>query len=1102
MIVKDIEACRAAIAALEGQRATLGDAVVELATAPLRARLAGLLRPAGLQHRQVTVLFADVVGSTAMAQGLDAEDTLAVLSGALQRMAALVDAHQGRVLRFTGDGVKAAFGMDEAREDDAERAVRTGLAMLAAGREQADAAMRLHGITDFAVRVGVHTGDVALGAGVEADNTAMGVAVHIAARMEQSAPPGTLRISHDTWSQVRGLFELEPQPPLQVKGIEAPLQTYLVRAALERSVASVERGLQGLAMPMVGRDAELRRLLDAVAQARGTRQLQTLTLVGDAGLGKSRLLRDLTAALIDCRVLVLRSQPDGMLRLWGLLRSLLATQFGVADTDSAEVARRKVVDGLSPWFDERGEQQAQLIGQLSGLDFGDSPHLRGLDPRSLRDQAFAALRAYLQALAAKGGALPVLLVEDLHWADDGSLDLLQYLRSHAEALPLMLVMTGRPTLLERRPDWGTPETMIQLSPLAAADSNELAQTLLRRVDEVPPKLTELVVGRAEGNPYYMEELVRKLIDDGVIVIDEPHWKVYVERLDTVRLPGTLVGLLQSRIDALPASERQAARQASIIGHVFWDDALQALDAQALQALPALRRAAFVHAHDSSDVEGTTERQFDHHLLHQVTYDTLLKAERRLGHGAVARWLRERTQGRGAEFLAMTGDHAERAGETALAVDCFEQAGKAAGKRYANTAADSWLRRALALLGESEPLRRLDLLDVLVGIADTVGDRSGQHALHAQAAALLERHPDDPRLARLWFSMGLLADRRGDVAAAERLSRQAFELAERCGAAWVAAMSQGQLAWLQYTRRDYADAGNRLETGMQWAARIEDVAMRAEIEAQLLVVSAIVSTDLCRFDEARESLLAVLSRGEAQGQPRLQLSALDGLVNVAATLGRWEEVTARAERMITVAQAIGAVPRIAHAHQHAALAAQARGEHMAALRLHEQALPVLRANGDSRTEVASLYSLGMLHWEQGDDHAALQWYAQAQALFEALDDHIGAGEAAASGALCELRLGQPSSALSRVNQLLQRLSGDLAEHLAHETICLRWPCQQVLDAVADARAVPMLEQLFADVQARATQLTDVVDRDRLIQAQPIFRAIVAAHGRHGGPGAAG
>ena len=193
-----VEDLRAAIAALESQRATLGDAVLEMATAPLRTRLAALLRPAGLKHRLVTVLFADVVGSTALANGMDAEDTLGLLSAALRRMAAIVEAHKGRVLRFTGDGVKAAFGMDVAREDDAERAVCAGMAILAAGCEQAEVAQRLHGVTDFAVRVGVHTGDVALGAGVEADNTTMGAAVNIAAPMEQSAPSGALRISHDT----------------------------------------------------------------------------------------------------------------------------------------------------------------------------------------------------------------------------------------------------------------------------------------------------------------------------------------------------------------------------------------------------------------------------------------------------------------------------------------------------------------------------------------------------------------------------------------------------------------------------------------------------------------------------------------------------------------------------------------------------------------------------------------------------------------------------------------------------------------------------------------------------------------------------------------
>ena len=1101
----DVANLRAAIAALEGQRHTLGDAVLELAVAPLRARLASLQRPAGLRHRQVAVLFVDVVGSTAMAQGLDAEDTLDVLGGALHRMADIVQAHQGRVLRVTGDGVKAAFGMDEAREDDAERAVRAGLAMLAAAREHAAQAHRLHGVEDFTVRVGVHTGDVALGAGIEADNTAVGAAVNIAARMEQSAPPDALRISHDTWNHVRGLFEVEPQPPLQVKGVEAPMQTYLVRAALDRHVAGVERGLQGLSTPMVGRQDELQRLRDAVARAQESKQLQALTLVGDAGLGKSRLLRELLAALAvepaGCQVLAIRAQPDGMLRPWGLLRSLLAVQFGVADTDSAEVARRKVEEGLSPWFDERGEQQAQLIGQLSGLDFGDSPHVRGLGPRSLRDQAFAALRGYLQALATRSSAPTLLVVEGLHWADDGSLDLLRHLLAHAAELPLALVMTGRPALLARRAEWGTPDTIVQLCPLAPAQSDELAQALLQRMDVVPARLTELIVGRAEGNPYYMEELVRRLIDDGVIAVGEPHWTVQTERLQNVRLPGTLVGLLQARLDALPAGERLAARQASVIGHVFWDDALRAVNADATQALPALQRAAFVRANETSDFEGIVERRFDHHLLHQVTYDTLLKAERKLGHGAVARWLTERTQGRGAEFMAMTGEHAERAGETALAVECFEQAGKEARDRFANTAAQACFHGALVLLGESDPTRRINLLFQLEMIADTVGARSEQAAMHREIAAMLERHPDDVRQSRLWFRMALLADRLGDTAISEDLSRQTFELAARCGAAQWAAMAQGQLAWLHIARQDHANASRHIETGLPWAGRIEAETTRAETESQLLTLAGMVAMRLCRLEEARATLTAVLSRGEALGKPRLQLGALVNLGIVASYLGRWEEAVVWSQRTSALALSIGSRSDVAGAQFRLALAAEAQGDDAAAMRWCEQSLAIERTTGERPMERALLRSLAALLLRQGDAHAASQCCAQAQALHQALNETLQACKVAALAALCEIRIGRHEAGLSAVNSLLDRLAGDLVERPAHKTIDMRWDCQQVLDALGDARAAALLERLHTDVQARTVELTDAANRDRLIQALPVFRDIVAEHRRRSEPAAA-
>jgi tetratricopeptide (TPR) repeat protein len=545
---------------------------------------------------------------------------------------------------------------------------------------------------------------------------------------------------------------------------------------------------------------------------------------------------------------------------------------------------------------------------------------------------------------------------------------------------------------------------------------------------------------------------------------------------------------------LPARERQAARQASVVGHIFWDDALQALDNRAPQALPALQRAAFVRAHAQSDFEGTPERQFDHHLLHQVTYDTLLKAERRLGHGVVAQWLTARTQGRGPEFLAMTGEHAEKAGEAALALNCFEQAGLEAQKRYANSAAESYFRRALALLDASDSQRRFDLLQRLEGLADTVGDRARQDLLHAEMAALLERHPDDTRLAALRFSQALLADRRGDVTVSEPLARQAFETAERCGAARWAALAQGQLAWLHMARHDYAGAEGLVAVGMPWAGRIEDETARAETEAKLLTLSGMVALLTSRFEAAHAALTAVLARGAALGTPRLQLGALDNLGAVSNFLGRWDESVDWGERGLALARSVGSPHGIGLAQLRLGQAAQGRGETAAAIEWHERNLAIFETIGNRRMQAITRRFLAGLHLARGEPAVALQRCAESLVLFEDLKEPLEACEVMATSALCEVRLGRPEAARAAVNRALQMLNDELAAYPAHETVDHRWACQQTLEALDDARAAPLLEQLHADVQARAVAITDEADRERLIQALPTFRLIVAAQRR--------
>jgi class 3 adenylate cyclase len=340
-------ALQAAIAALESQRATLGDAVVDAALAPLRARLAALVPSSApeQQLRQVSVLFLDIVGSTQLAGKLDPETVHDVLDGSLRQLSVVVREHRGEVLQYAGDNLMAAFGAAGAREDDAERAVRCGLALLAEGTRLGEQVRREHGHVGFGVRVGIHTGTVLRGGGVDGDNTLRGQAVHIAARMEQSAPPGGLRISHDTWSLVRGLFDAQPQEPISVKGVEAPVRSWLVERLKPRQFRLPARGIEGQPTPLVGRSDELAQLLRSFEGVCETQSPRCVTVLADPGIGKSRLLQELQHQLAthsrSAWLLVARLQPASFLQPYGLLRELLAWRLSIADSDTAEVARSK-----------------------------------------------------------------------------------------------------------------------------------------------------------------------------------------------------------------------------------------------------------------------------------------------------------------------------------------------------------------------------------------------------------------------------------------------------------------------------------------------------------------------------------------------------------------------------------------------------------------------------------------------------------------------------------------------------------------------------------------------------------------------------------------
>jgi hypothetical protein len=517
------------------------------------------------------------------------------MDGALAAFTAIVDAHRGKVLHYAGDSLLAAFGAAEASEDDAVQAVRCGLALLAESRRRAAA------VPEFGIRVGVHTGDVLLGGGVDDEGTIRGLAVNIAARMEQSAPAGGLRISHDTYHHVRGIFDVVAQAPITVKGSSEPLVTYLVERARPRAFRVETRGIEGVPTLMIGREPELGRLQQAVRSLLEARCLRRVTIVGEAGIGKSRLLHEFVDWIESApeRVLLLqgRATSQTVARPYGLLFDVIGWHFGIGEGDPTGVAQRKLVAGVVPLLEaETGsgdaEAHAHMLGHLIGIDFSASHHIQGIvdDPLQIQSRGVHAAVRVLRRLAATGGAPLLLQLEDVHWADAESLDFIDHLADVGADIPLLVVALARPTLFERRPapvtDRGAGER-IDLAPLDDAVSNRLAGELLKKMADIPAALRERLTRSAEGNPFYMEELVKMLVDQGAIDTggaEGAPWRLDATRLDTARLPTTLTGIVQARLDELGADERLALQQASVIGTVFWDRTLAALDPRAPRAL--------------------------------------------------------------------------------------------------------------------------------------------------------------------------------------------------------------------------------------------------------------------------------------------------------------------------------------------------------------------------------------------------------------------------------------------------------------------------------------------------------------------------------------
>ena len=735
-----------------------------------------------VERKLATVLFVDLVDSTALVTGTDPEVVRRRVQMFFDRVSHCVITHGGIVEKFAGDAVMAAFGIPQAHEDDAERAVRAGLAILEAVDE-----------LELEARVGIESGEVVAEDG-EA-TFATGEAVTLAARLEQSAEPGQLLLGPAAHRLTLGRVEVEDVGPVTLKGLPEPLWAW-------RAVGTngSGRGRHHLQAPLIGREAELDLLRNTYERAVRDRRAHLFTIYGEPGVGKSRLAREFSGSLEGATVLSGRSLPYGEGVTYWPLAEMVKCAAGIADDDPLDVAIEKL----------RAFCEDEVVADLLGLASGVLEAVQA--ERSQQEIAWAA-REWAQRLAEEQPL--VLVFEDIHWAEEPLLELIEHLATWVREAPLLLVSLARPELLDIRPGWGggrVRATAIELESLQREESEELVEALLDGA-ELTERARRDLLDKTDGNPLYVEETMRMIAEEGVESVD--------------RIPDTLQALIAARIDRLPAEAKSILQRAAVIGRVFWRAALERLspDLESVEEpLDDLLLRDFVLDEPRSSIRGEPAYRFKHVLIREVAYSGLSKSARAELHAAFAGWLKERT---GDELLEIRAFHLDRAAALSAelngsapielereAAEALAEAGLRAFAREANRTARHLFVRSVELepttrrryLAASAAHRLSDLpavsreMEAVLEAAIEEGDRwtqgralamlaetavlrdaDVQHAeeLIEQALAVLEPDDLDGRFRALEVQ-ATIAWVRGDLTNEEKIVREALEVARQAG----------------------------------------------------------------------------------------------------------------------------------------------------------------------------------------------------------------------------------------------------------------------------------------------------------------------------------
>jgi len=985
------------------------------------------------ERRNATVVFADLSGYTAVSERMDPERMKTLTDRALRRLAEEIERFGGTVDKFIGDNVMGVFGAPVSHEDDPERAVRAGLAMQAA-MEEVNEAITADAEASFSLRVGINSGEVLAGR-VGDGYTVIGDPVNVAARLQGAARPGSVVVGEVTHRLTRGAIEYIELGGLELKGKSQPVAAWeAVRAVVRGRSLRASRD----SVPLVGREQESALLLSIYERVVSERSPHLVTVLGHAGVGKSRLLRELTARVGELpsppAVRLGSCPPYGAGLAYWALGEVIRGTFEIVDTDDGERAFRKLTRGVETLLDEAGTEEpadplAAILARAVGVDVaagGIDAAAEAEDPRQNRDRLFAAVRTLVEAASRRQPL--VFAIEDIHWADEGMLDLIEHLARWVNG-PVMLVCLARDELLDRRPGWGggrLDATTITLDPLQHEEARRLVSALIptsgQGTDAGAGSLVERVAERSGGNPLFAEEMVNRVMEEGTS--------------DDDALPETVHSVLAARLDALPRGERRLLQHASVVGQAFWEDSLASVareeGIELRASLTALEERDLIVPSAGGQLAGEREYGFKHALIRDVAYSTLPKALRARKHAEAGDFIAERAGERSEGVVAMVADQLGRAASLGAAADldaheleriearaleALEAAGDAAAALYSNREALGHYETALGLRFETDsaaqarireklgdvalPLGRVETAvaaweralehhrgeENLARVGDLhrkigaglwhKGERQGSISHYQRGIDLLKDGAPCLELVRLYEEAASLYMHTGDNMLAIYAAEKALRLAERLGEAGAASRAHGIFGRVFGRIGDSERARENLERSVELARESDP----GEAVRAMFALGYHFEVSEADYERARGAYEEALALAHQTGDLPSQVEVHAALAQLAAHRGDWESAARESEASSALAEREALVGKLCFPYSVRGVLHWHEGEFDDAVELLGQAFEHAEQVGRSEIAFESLFWLAAALRDRGDHADADQALARALDLCE-------------------------------------------------------------------------------------------------------------------------